>query len=519
MIEKLNIINSINSIFSGKNTGAFSWKNIFWSVFAAAAVFCLNLIVFSRIGLLDFNRIDHGFMLETVWRVMNGQRIYEDFVFHTGPVHVYLDVLFFKLFGLGRTAMLVHMAAINTIVAGLTFFAAWRRIPVFFAVICTYLTLAGFYWAYPHPYYDYTAHLLGLIAIAGLAQTIPFNSKRQALIAGFIGGAAAMLSCLTKINVGAAYFGICGAVLLTCRNLRYSLPAYLASALAVLGVLFLFVSPSAFFANHFEYHSVVSPRLMRFVLILIYFKNFFWLPFVLLYIATIGKRLAYLPQLALCLGLGVVAIFTVNTGSYRGWNYLPMMGMYAALTFRVLFSIYGEAYFRKKKIMVGIFIGILTATVFYQSYQLWTLFYPQYRKAHADNPYVLKNGPFRGWRFPEEKGKNLDAMIEAVQKLPANEELLVLSQAQMVYIFAKKKSYSFKGMVVQWYPGSDPVPSRRGEAAQYIINHPPEWILISIDGVHPVNDIVEYLGIPLPFFQQYQVVQTWGADGLMKRRY
>ncbi len=479
-----------------------------------------NVLVFSRIAFFDFATMDWGGFLDAAWRIWCGQRIYVDYTFHTGPMHLYMFLLFFKLFGFDRQGILMHLTVINTLTAAATFAVAWGRIPLVFTALCTVLTLAGFYWIYPHPYYDYSAHFFGLLGVAALARTLPFEHPRLAWVVGLFCGVMAAFCSMTKINIGAAYGMVYAAIFLTGLRPVQSLAScglgLLAGLAAVLATL---ASPAAFFHNLSEYSSMASDRLTRLLFIPAYFKNFLTVPVILLIWILWGKKKTW--EFALCLGVGAMAIFTVNTGSFRGWDYLPMMGMYMALSFRILFAALSDAASQRKKNLAAGFIAILAVISLYQLGQLVKVSAERFRLSsdRSDKErYELKKGPFKGWIFKKNEGEIIDDMIETVRKIPPQETLLILSDMQMIYPFAGKESY--KGIPFQWFVGVAPPPWKIGEVRQTIFDHPPDWVLTSHDeGKHPVNAIMGYLEIPANFlFNQYDIVKTWSTYALFRRR-
>lgn len=495
-------------------------KNFLFAAAGLAVLSLANARIFSSIAFFDFDPLDWGGFLDAAWRIWCGQRIYVDYAFHTGPVHLYMFLLFFKLFGFDRQGILMHLTVINTLTAAATFAAAWGRMPLVFTALCTLLTLAGFYWIYPHPYYDYSAHFFGLLGVAVLARTLPFEHPRAAWRVGLFCGVTAAFCGMTKINIGAAYGLVYTAVFLTGLCRVQSLAAcglgLLAGLAAVLATL---ASPAAFFQNLAEYSSLASDRLTRFLFIPAYFKNFLSIPAILLIWILWGRKKTW--EFVLCLGVGAMAIFTVNTGSFRGWDYLPMIGMYMALSFRIFFGLFREPAAGPRKAAVAACILVLSVVSLYQIFQLTKVTLARMRfirNLSAEERYELKNGPFQGWVFKKNEGEIIDGMIETVRKIPPQETLLMLSNMQMLYPFAEKESY--KGIPFQWFEGRLPPLGKVKEVRQHIFDHPPDWILASHEeGKHPVNALMGYLEIPGNFlFDQYDIVKTWSTYALFRRR-
>ena len=92
-----------------------------------------------------FNFHDMGSFLDASWRVSNGQRPYLDFIYHAGPVHLYLNAFFFKIFSFGKTALLAHLITVQSIVISAVFLALWRNVSFPITVLVTLLTGPAFY--------------------------------------------------------------------------------------------------------------------------------------------------------------------------------------------------------------------------------------------------------------------------------------------------------------------------------------------------------------------------------------
>jgi hypothetical protein len=338
--------------------------------------------------------------------------------------------------------------------------------------------------------------------------------------AGGVCGVLATCVVMTKINIGAAYGIVYLLPLLASRHPFKSTGVFILAGLVTLALLVgTLPSPAAFYHSLTEYNGVAGGRLIRFLLIPVYLKNFFWVPFVMLPLITSGNRKIW--EIALCLGVGAMAIFTINTGSYRGWDYLSMMGMYMSLSFGILLRIYSETSSQARKVTAGICMLILTSISLYQIGCLLTKPIERIRYVHNlshTGQHILKNGPFRGWLFDKATGELLDNMIAGVQQIPASESLLVLSDMQMIYPFAGKESY--KGIPAQWYAGVTPPPDKVSTVRQFLFDHRADWILTNRDdSEQTLNALMIYLGIsPEYLFQNYEMVNSWGSYALFRNR-
>ena len=115
-----------------------------------------------------FNFFDMGAFLDASWRVYIGQRPYLDFMYISGPVHLYLNAFFFTLFGFGKLAVLAHLVTVHSIVIVITYLIAKKYTPSSIALLSALLSTTCFYWPASHPWHDQSAHFWGLLAIAAI---------------------------------------------------------------------------------------------------------------------------------------------------------------------------------------------------------------------------------------------------------------------------------------------------------------------------------------------------------------
>jgi len=157
-----------------------------------------------------FNFFDMGAFMDSSWRIFNGQLPYIDFHFLTGPVHLYLSLFFYALFGFSKLGVLMHLLTIHSIVIVLTFLMARRFTPRWTSCLVTLLTMTCFYWPVSHPWYDQSAHFFGIIGLSAIIFTYPFQNRRAAFWTGVLTGVMAILSFMTKANIGFAYGALFG---------------------------------------------------------------------------------------------------------------------------------------------------------------------------------------------------------------------------------------------------------------------------------------------------------------------
>jgi len=174
--------------------------------------------------------MDMGAFLDASWRVALGQQPYADFMYFSGPLHLYMNAVFFHLFGFGTTAILMSMITVHSAVILFVFFMMRRAVPFWINAGVTVLTTASFYWSVSHPWHDQSAFFWGMIGLFFLIRYFPFadeeekgkNSFSVALICGLSG----VLSFLVKSNIGAGWIGIFSIIFITNRHRVRSLAGY-----------------------------------------------------------------------------------------------------------------------------------------------------------------------------------------------------------------------------------------------------------------------------------------------------
>lgn len=489
-----------------------------------AVLLIVNFMLLSRLAFIKFGDLDWGGFLDASWRVFRGQTIYKDFIYHSGPAHPYMNAFFFMVFGFGKNAILAHIVTLNTIVFLMVFAAAARRIPLGFALAAAFIQIAGFFWIYPHPYYDYTAHFWGIMSVCIFLLKAPFSSQAHAMKWGVAMGVCATLSLMIKLNVGLPYLAMMFCVLLIAPQGLRAAAAYLAGVAGVLLLIFIVVPFKNYYENVFGFADTQTNRLQLFAYLPVWFTNFFWLPMFLVWHVAAPYRWQWKEMILLCLGLGFLGIFTVVTGSFHGWDYLPMMGIYMAVSLTLLFRVLEHNPGRIRKLAAKIAIGLLCCVMIYQGTRLVGASIKKaitYDGIPPDQRYAMKAEPFRGWILEKSHGETIDRMVDFVKRnVRPNESLLILSEMQIVSALAGHDS--LKGVPFHWFPGSVPAPGKQLLwVRSNILGQPPDWILTYRDGkpTHPINQMFAYLAIPLDFItNQYQFVTNWDQHAIFRRK-
>ena len=152
-----------------------------------------------------FNFFDMGSFFDASWRVYKGQKPYIDFIFISGPIYLYVNALFFCLFGVGKAAILAHILTTHSLVIVFAFVVSRKYLSFLESMLATILTTISFYWPISFPWYDQLAHFWGICAISTLLLKMPLSESRDTFKVYVFFGIMAALSFMTKTNIGGLY--------------------------------------------------------------------------------------------------------------------------------------------------------------------------------------------------------------------------------------------------------------------------------------------------------------------------
>ncbi len=481
-----------------------------------------------------FNFYDMGSFLDASWRVYRGQRPYLDFIYTTGPIHLYMNAFFFLLFGFGKTAVLAHLMTVHSIVIAVVFLMMRNLVPLPISLLTALLTTTSFYWPISHPWYDQSAHFWGILGVGLLTHSLCRKNSQNPFIAGALCGLLVVLSWMTKSNIGAAYgFVFFIVFLITEENKKYIL-GYAAGISVMALVMVTVISPSRYIEQVFlTYGKQAMNRLPQLGSIDVLFKNYYWIAVEIVTINCLfqfRQSRKFLALLVLFLGVVGVGIFSIYTGSMVRPANIPLWGVHMALAFILLYQMRETATFVWRKIFNSVSIvglTLLTAwLIVVSAHQGKDLAVWRWIGRDPVGTYSLQAKPFRGWRVDPETGKSLDGLVEFFEnQVPKNESLLVLSDLQILYPLTGRDSY--RGAPFIFSTNTDLVPSpgkQMEEVKSQILTHPPDWIVDLAEDtpmrreIEQVKGLAAFLGLE-PFIQSsYQPAGQWGHYVLFKRK-
>ncbi len=491
--------------------------------------FILVLILVGNAVFLHFNAFryfhfyDMCFSLDGGWRILNGQKPYVDFIYFSGPIHLYMHAFFLKLFGFGKAAIFAHLVVVHSLVIILTYFMARRRMPDYFAWPVIILTMTSFYWPVSHPWHDQSAHLWGILAIAVLIWQLPFKDKRHALATGGFLSLMAVLSFMTKTNIGAAYGLIFLVVCFSVKERQKAVLGYFGGI--VVGMLFmrlLISDPHRYFEQAFSYSLLTAhQRLSGFLNFSQWFVNYYWLPCLIILGNAWSYRRGLKEWMVLFAGIFFVAVVSIVSGQMIQSANISLWGIFMTVGLIVFFKIpYPEKFLWRRKIyrLSAIFLMVITLGLIALStrdglnLQAWEYIsgYP------PSGNYNIAAPALQGWSCDEVKGRVLDELAVLIsKKIPKNQSLLVLSDLQILYALTGRDSY--RGIpILVLRENHMPVPGPQLlEVQERLRRNPPDWIVADIDSY---SQEIPYIGMGEEIKTHYYIVWYEAYYALFKRK-
>ncbi|MBI4430270.1 MAG: glycosyltransferase family 39 protein [Candidatus Omnitrophica bacterium] len=502
------------------------------------AILILNAYVLKINAFRNFDFLDMGSYLDASWRVYLGQRPYVDFLYFSGPVHLYINAFFFHLFGFGKAAILAHLVAAHSAAIVLTFLIARKHTPVRVSIICMILTTACFYWPVSHPWHNQTAHLWGLLSIGALYFNIPFRSRKEAIWTVMLSGFFCGIALLTKINLGAAYGLIALAVLLSSSFRRISISSFATGILLFLGMMSVFMTqPRLFLEQTFSYYNQVSRlRAPKLLSLNNWFANDYWVFVTIILVNMRGhfKLLRSQPfrqHLILLVGIFFAGIAALQTDAMSGEINIFLWGITASFAFVVILQIRKACAVDTHQLRHRASTTLLT---------LFSLFLIVKAASHGINltkwsflnripvgDYVMKSRPLQGWLSNEEQGKAFDGLAEFInQRIPKHESLLILTDMQILYPITGWDSY--RGITFTFFANPFayfPLPGKQQkQVTQRILNNPPDWI-ITHDRNREYKAPTSYVASLVPYLEltdfidsSYEIVKEVSPYQILRRK-
>ncbi len=490
------------------------------------AVLIVNAVFLRYNAFRGFNFFDMGSFLDASWRIYRGQVPYVDFIFTTGPLHLYLNAFFFLLFGFGKNAVLAHLVTVSSIVIVSIFWMVRKYLPFWLCALLALLTAASFYWPISHPWYDQTAHLWGILAIVFLTTRLPETGGGKVFWTGACCGAMAVFSFVTKSNIGFIYGLLFFVILASFKERRKGIFGYGCGAVVALLISLVFIrAPAEYVTQAFlNYGTSQRARFIFFLWIPTWLMNYYWLPAAVVAINSKGVWRKYLRLELLLFGVYFVGLFSFLTGSMEKNANIPLWGPHMAIAFIFLSRVKREmttslrrTVWRLSFVFLVLLTGWMTVVAARYGYEL-KVWQPKTGSFFGD--YTLQVQPLRGWKCAKGEGEFIDDIVQGFRSyVPEKDSFLVLTDLPILYSLMGRDSY--RGIPFIFHQGVLPAMGKQwAQVRARITGNPPDWILIhsSQKAPSPLLYIVDYLDLDSFLRERYTPIKAWPTYILLRRK-
>jgi len=343
-------------------------------LFLIISFYCL---VLSRYGMETW---DTGYMSSFAWRIVNGQHVYEDFIYKFPPVTIYFHAFFMKIlpeagqfFSFRIIAYLSFLVQVYFFVSSIYLIYNIKKVNKWGLIVLCFLVSWLNFPPYPWPTTD--GLLFASIAFWIVAKNTKVNFAQLFLIAFF-----SLLSALSKQS-----FYLIPLLILIWIYLRYNLKAslyYLVSLSILIGIFILLICQITTWQNFRQqlngtlvlrdlyivgFHHYVFMPLKFFVAVLFIFSSTLFI-----YLKKTNQKIIqlaqYLKKIAVILMLIAIVLFLINE------FFIASFLAFDATLIALLYS-----YFEKKKTINYLFplvvlIGISWSVSISLGYQTTLLF-------------------------------------------------------------------------------------------------------------------------------------------------
>ena len=487
-----------------------------------AGFLTLNALALRFLAMQRFDPVDYAGFLDAGWRVLNGQKLYSDFIFHAGPVFPYVSALFFKLFGFNKIAILAQLILTNAAAIFLVYAIFRRRIPFNALLLVTACTLAGFHWIYPFPFYTQLAFLWGLSGLAVLVFVLNSGQARHSFFGFLFCGVMTVVTYMTKqtegVFFGSVYFGL----LWVARHKKAGGAGFVAGfSVVVLAFAWVISDLDLFWLNTAVYPMNEKYRFARLINPLSYLQNFYWPVLLVVVPQALRYGLKLRQELFFLIGSAAIGVAAFIMGSLKSVIFAPLFGFCLGFSFLMLGKMEGRAVVLSRRFLWGLGgVFILYAVIFCGGIALskFRIGGEMMFDVNVPNSYTLQTPGLSGWKTPPNFGADLDSIVAHVQEhIPKDDVLLALRPWVIVYGLTGRKS--IRGMETLDMTFKDDAPFYQMLRKQ-IVDNPPDWILTYKHPKAPqllMNTTTRQLKLDRWIFENYALVEHWHYAVLFRR--
>src|ERR1017187_4797074 len=173
---------------------------------ARAAIITLAVVLWSfcwtcLVGHFGIFTFDQSMMFDGAWRILSGQVPFKDFIMAFGPVSFAIQALFFKIFGVTWTTMVLAAAAAVSVMRSMALLFGRERVWLVagagFLVGTSIQSMFGTLWI------EQVAFFFCLLALQALCESLHCRTGPR-LACFSLAGALSALAFFTKQNAGGA---------------------------------------------------------------------------------------------------------------------------------------------------------------------------------------------------------------------------------------------------------------------------------------------------------------------------
>jgi hypothetical protein len=492
-----------------------------------AALLVLNACVLLVKGTERFEFFDMSAFMDAGYRVSIGQEPYVDFYYITGPVHLYMHALSFKLFGFTAAAVLVHLCFVSLLVTALVYVLARKHLDRVPSVFAGLLAVYSFYGPVCHPWYDQNATLW---IILGIVLWEFFWSRTPRLVALFCGALAAV-SFLTKSNVG----GAGGIVLLSLIAMQpgrvKNTLIYIAGGVATLGVMMLLLESPASYIDQSFFAYATGSRLTNFrkLFALCYESYNAGVVVLTVLLALIGGKefvRVHATRFVLLLSMSAAALFAEWTSSmHPGGNlvWMSLQGVYLILlASRIEFARLG-GHARLAKLCTWLILGTAGTYALLISIERTNMLVVwMWNPKVIISDYEFQTPAFCGWHCNGRTGEGLDQVVQYINaNVPKEESVFVFPDCTMIYGLTGRDSY--RKMPFIFHLNYIVTGKWLVECREHFLAEPPQWIVLRYgpgETTHPdfqPERLLKWLTIDEFIRDNYGVVWSHGQFHMLRR--
>jgi hypothetical protein len=200
--------------------------------------------------------LDQSMIFDGGWRILQGQTPYKDILFPFGPITFYVQALFFQIFGVNWTAMVIPACVFNC-VAAMSVMRIVRLLSggSWLLALCGGLaTAVSFQAPFGTLWLEQTAVFFDLIALQAVVESLQTFGLRQ-ILWQTAGGASLALAVLSKQNYGFLFIPVVLAVVATAAlpDLRRALQSVMLVLIGVAAAAGIFLAWVWIFSDPAEF--------------------------------------------------------------------------------------------------------------------------------------------------------------------------------------------------------------------------------------------------------------------------